>query len=114
MNLPLGASATMAAHRFIFYLPDKDRYGNQVPDIEDWVTESCLLLATLNGGATRLPAAQGMWLNRKEGRLIHETTHIHGVLLCGHGKLLSEHWLNSRLCLQLRKSDESGKRRRGV
>ena len=53
-----------------------NRYGERVENIEDWVMEACLLLAKLNGGATRLSPAQGMWFNGTDDRLICETTHI--------------------------------------
>ncbi len=76
MNLTLHASHRIPARRFIIYLPDNDRYGWRIENIEEWVREACLLLTRLNGGATRLAPAQGLWFNEQENRLICETTHI--------------------------------------
>jgi hypothetical protein len=66
----------MAARRFIMYLPDNNRFGRHIDDIEEWVREACFMLTTINGGATRLPPAQGMWLKEDDNQLIEETTHI--------------------------------------
>ncbi len=76
MNLTLPTSRRIPARRFVIYLPDNDRYGERIENIEDWVREACLLLTQLNGGATRLSPAQGMWFDEEENRLICETTHI--------------------------------------
>ncbi|MBJ7533308.1 hypothetical protein JDN40_04195 [Rhodomicrobium vannielii ATCC 17100] len=76
MNLTLRASHRIPARRFIIYLPDNNRYGERIDNIEDWVREACLLLTRINGGATRLAPAQGLWLNEEDNRLITETTHI--------------------------------------
>jgi hypothetical protein len=63
-------------HRFAVYLPDQDSLGKKIEEIEVWIREGCYVLATVTGGATRLPPASGMWLNRTTGQLIEETTHV--------------------------------------
>lgn len=76
MHLNFHASQKIAARRFIMYLPDKNRAGVHINTIEEWVSEACLMLTKINGGATRLAPAKGMWLNEHSGQLIQETTHI--------------------------------------
>lgn len=74
MDIGLGTATYL--RRLALYLPEKDRNGETVADIEAWITEACILLAKLNGGVTRLPPARGMWLDSENGGLIEETTHI--------------------------------------
>ena len=76
MNLIPHIPAGIPARRFVMYLPDADRLGYRIPNIEEWVREACLLLVRLNGGATRLPPAQGLWFNEADQCLVSETTHI--------------------------------------
>jgi len=40
------------------------------------VREGLYVLTTINGGATRLAPAKGMWFNKTEGLLIEESTHL--------------------------------------
>ena len=72
----LGASHSIFNYRFAIYLPNKNRYDEEIPDIEQWADEAHYVLFTAAGGATRLPPAQGMWLNKQEGKVIHEVTHV--------------------------------------
>jgi hypothetical protein len=76
MNLDLGASTSIYAHRFTFYLPERNCFGETIADIELWVREAAYVLTTITGGATRLAPAVGMWFNKTEAQLIEETTHI--------------------------------------
>ena len=76
MTLVLQATQKVPARRFVMYLPDNNRYGERIHNIEHWVREACLLLARLNGGVTRLAPAQGLWFNEKDDCLVSETTHI--------------------------------------
>ena len=57
----LGASATFSTQKLTVYLPDKNKNGEPIPDIEVWVEAGMRLLADINLGVTRLPAAQGIW-----------------------------------------------------
>ena len=61
--------------RLALYLPERDRIGNRVNDIEQWVDQAIILLCNLNGGATRLPPAEGVWLVEATGETIRETVH---------------------------------------
>jgi hypothetical protein len=76
MNILPNAAQKMTARRFVMYLPDNNRYGEHIENIETWVREACLLLAKLNGGVTRLAPSQGLWFNESDNCLICETTHI--------------------------------------
>ena len=58
------------------YRPDRDRHGGVIADIEHWISEAARLMATINGGVTRLAPAQGIWHSENDGRFIEETTHI--------------------------------------
>ena len=76
MNILPNATQKMTARRFVMYLPDNNRYGEHIENIEAWVREACLLLAKLNGGVTRLAPSQGLWFNKTDDCLVSETTHI--------------------------------------
>lgn len=52
----LGANSAASAQKFSLYLPDSDRDG-----IEQWIEAAMALFASINGGATRLPEASGIW-----------------------------------------------------
>ena len=57
----LGANAGYRAQRFAVYVPDKDRDGAETGDQRRWVLEALRLLTELNGGATAMPAVEGVW-----------------------------------------------------
>ncbi len=59
----------------MLYLPDRDHNGGQVEHIETWVTDACMLLVQIAGGATLLPPAQGYW-RTATGVTVRELTHI--------------------------------------
>jgi hypothetical protein len=72
----LGASHSIFNYRFAIYLPNKNCYDEEIPDIEQWASEALYVLFTAAGGATRLAPAQGMWFNKDEGKVIYEITHV--------------------------------------
>jgi hypothetical protein len=61
LQTALGATAAATATKFSIYLPDSDRDGHPVPQLEQWIGTALALFAEVNGGATRLPVAQGIW-----------------------------------------------------
>ena len=71
----LGATEAASAQRFSLYLPDSDRNGAPVPRIDDWIGAAMRLFADINGGATRLPTAQGIW-NPGSGEPVREATSV--------------------------------------
>jgi hypothetical protein len=66
-----GAAEEAAQDRITIYIPSRDRDGNAV-EFEDWVRRTLELLSEIGGGATRMPPAQGAWLNPASKALIVE------------------------------------------
>jgi hypothetical protein len=72
----LGATTGASATRFSLYLPDSDRHGQPVPQLEQWIDVAMTLFADINGGATRLPVAQGIWKPDGRGEIVREATNV--------------------------------------
>ncbi|HEX8642373.1 MAG TPA: hypothetical protein VF702_00495 [Allosphingosinicella sp.] len=72
----LGAREGATATRFALYLPDSDRRGDPVPDLERWKEAAMALFADVNGGATLLPPAQGIWKPDDGGATVREATSV--------------------------------------
>lgn len=72
----LGATETYSVQRFTIYLPDKDRNNQPVPDIQDYVEAAMTLLMEINNGVTRLPVAEGMFVDRSTNIVSREATHL--------------------------------------
>ena len=66
-----GAAEEATRDRITIYVPSRDRDGKPV-DFESWVVRALELLSGVGGGATRMPPAQGAWLNPDNGALIVE------------------------------------------
>lgn len=71
----LGAAGEASAQRFSLYLPEKDRDGAPVPRHDEWVEAAMTIFADVNGGATRLPTAQGIWKSGT-GAVVREATSV--------------------------------------
>ncbi len=67
----LGAAEEATQDRITIYVPSRDRDGKPV-DFESWVMSALEILSRVGGGATRMPAAQGAWLNPDTGALVIE------------------------------------------
>jgi hypothetical protein len=67
----LGADGGTSVQAFSIYVPDKDRYGNEIGNQRKWVLEALELLGEINGGATAMPSCEGVWRN-DEGDVIRE------------------------------------------
>lgn len=67
----IGAQDDYAAHCFSIYIPNKDQDGEEFGNQRKWVLEAVQLLAELSGGATAMPAVEGVWRN-DGGSLIRE------------------------------------------
>ncbi len=74
MRFDIGQASSSHIRRFTLYLPERDREGREVPQIERWVQLACTILAQINGGATHA-RADGVYLN-ESGLLIHEPLNI--------------------------------------
>ncbi len=66
----LGAEAGVSVQRFLVYVPNKDKDGEETGTQRGWVLEAIRLLSEINGGATAM-LAEGGWLN-DEGKIILE------------------------------------------
>jgi hypothetical protein len=67
----LGAAEEAILDRITIYVPSRDRDGKPV-EFESWVTRMLELLSQVGGGATRMPPAQGAWLNPDTQLLVIE------------------------------------------
>ena len=67
----LGAAEQAIQDRITIYIPSRDRNGAPV-EFESWVGQAMELLSQVGGGATRMPPAQGAWLNPETEALIIE------------------------------------------
>jgi hypothetical protein len=67
----LGAAEEASQDRITLYIPSRDQHGDPV-EFEPWVQKALALLSEVGGGATRMPPAQGAWLNRETRELIIE------------------------------------------
>lgn len=67
----LGAAEEAVQDRITIYIPSRDRDGAPV-EFEGWVVQAMELLSQIGGGATRMPPAQGAWLNPDTQALIIE------------------------------------------
>lgn len=76
----LGADKFVARQRFGIYLPNKDRHGNAVKDIDDWVRKALLLLGRINGGATAFPPTEGIWLDDNDAPLFEQTIFVYSFI----------------------------------
>jgi hypothetical protein len=61
LQTALGATTGASATMFSLYLPDSDRDGQPVPQLEQWIDVAMTLFADINGGATRLPFGFHPW-----------------------------------------------------
>ncbi|MCP5108141.1 MAG: hypothetical protein GY950_32440 [bacterium] len=59
----VGAEEESSIQQLTLYIPNKDKNGQEVPDIRDWIKEARKLLTFIGGGATALPPADGTWLS---------------------------------------------------
>ena len=76
MSISFGLSECVHRSRLTLYIANKDRGGNDVPDIRDWVHRAQRLFARLFGGCTAICNAQGLWYSEEQGIFIEETTAI--------------------------------------
>jgi hypothetical protein len=70
----LGATEAPSVQKITIYLPNKDREGNLIPDIEDWISAGMQILADINLGVTRLPWAKGIWRSEDGADDVSEDT----------------------------------------
>lgn len=66
----LGAEPGVAVQCFTVYIPNKDKYDQEIGTQRRWVLDLIRLLSEINGGATAIPV-EGGWVN-DEGTIILE------------------------------------------
>lgn len=68
----LGASEAISVQVLALYIPSKDRTGRELGTQRKWVLEAAWLLATIGGGVTVMPPAEGGWFDEERHRVIWE------------------------------------------
>ena len=68
----LGASIELSPQELRLYIPNKDRHSREFGCQRKWVLEAASLLATIGGGVTMLPAAEGGWYDPDNDTIVWE------------------------------------------
>jgi hypothetical protein len=72
LEVVLGASSSSSTQVLTLYIPNKDCYGNEFGNQEEWVKIAAEILSRIGGGVTIMPAVDGGWLNEETGTIIWE------------------------------------------
>jgi hypothetical protein len=72
----LGAIAESFVQQLVLYIPDKDKDGKPIDDIDKWIEEAQTILTAIGGGTTSYPPADGTWLNPENNKIVRERTKI--------------------------------------
>jgi hypothetical protein len=64
-----------ASQRLTLYIPNKDKDGRKLGDVNQWTDEARQLLGQIGGGSTAYPPADGHWVDEK-GEDLWEKTRI--------------------------------------
>ncbi len=65
-----------SSQQLLLYIPNKDKNGNEIEDIEDWLQEAQEVMTAIGGGSTLMPPVDGTWLNPDTLQTISEATKI--------------------------------------
>lgn len=71
----LGAAEGFSTQRLCLYIPDRDKDGGEIANVDRWVQEAREILSRIGGGATALPPADGTW-EKENGELLWERTRL--------------------------------------
>ncbi len=74
------SSEEPSVQKFSIYLPDKDKNQAQIPDLDDWADGAVQVLTEINGGSTKLPAADGSWKDNRGNILIDNTVVVYSFI----------------------------------
>jgi hypothetical protein len=69
----LGSDEGYSSQRITLYIPNKDKDGRELTNVEKWVNGARELLSQIGGGATAYPPADGNWVDEKGGILWEQT-----------------------------------------
>ncbi len=59
----LGVQEEPSVQQLALYIPDKNRHGDKIDNLEGWIEEAKKILSVIGGsGATAMPPADGSWL----------------------------------------------------
>jgi len=72
----LGAFEEPSVQVLTLYIPDKDKDGKRIRNLNRWIKEAQTVLTAIGGGSTSMPPADGTWLNPESGEVIWEKTTI--------------------------------------
>jgi hypothetical protein len=72
----LGASEEPAVQILTLYIPDKDKDGKRIKNLNSWIKEAQKVLTVIGRGSTSIPPADGTWLNPEIKEIIWEKTTI--------------------------------------
>lgn len=67
-----GASDSSSNQVLTLYIPNKDRFGEEIGTQRKWVLEAAKLLAHIGGGVTVMPPTEGGWFDKEYGRVVWE------------------------------------------
>ena len=59
----VGAEEEPSIQQLTLYIPNKDKNGNEISNLDVWIKEARKLLTIIGGGATALPPAGGSWIS---------------------------------------------------
>jgi len=62
----LGAEKRTTVEQLSIYIPDRDKEGNKISDINNWIEDAKKVLTFIGGGATTMPPTDGSWIDREE------------------------------------------------
>ncbi len=72
----LGAKDEPSIQQLTLYIPNKDKNGRQIKNLNRWIKEAQKVLTSFGGGSTAMPPADGTWLNPENKKIIWEKTTI--------------------------------------
>ena len=72
----LGASEAPSVQVLTLYLPDKDKDGKPIKNLNKWITEAQKVLSAIGGGCTSMAPADGTWFNPENKNIVFEKTVI--------------------------------------
>ena len=59
----LGVNKPASTQVLTLYIPDRDREGNKIRNLNKWIKEAQRVLTMIGGGSTMMPPADGTWLD---------------------------------------------------
>jgi hypothetical protein len=76
MSIAFGLTHPTRRSRLTMYIPNKDRCGDDVANIDEWIRRAWQLIGRLFGGCTVIPNATGIWYAEDDDAFIEERTAI--------------------------------------